>query len=175
MSPGRRPRDWRLSLRLEGLRGQSSRGGVTALCPLQAGHIAPRDSRARRQPGDRGLRWRLPVRNVPLQKHPPPHRHAGSRAPLAQRGAPCRGPSSSPLPSLTLSHVLQLLMPIHLPSDEPWGDRACWGLHCPLGTPPPSPPGCTAPRGGLALGCSIGEGMDEPPASPTCTDRGRRG
>ena len=121
MSPGRRPGDSCLSLHLEGLWGQSSRGEVTALCPLQAGHVVPCDSRARREPGGGRLSWVLPVRNVPLQKQPPPrrHAHAGSRAPLSQGRAPCRGPSFSPLPSLTLSDVLQLLVPIHLPSDEP--------------------------------------------------------
>lgn len=59
-----------------------------------------------------------------LQKSPSSHTHAGSRAPLAHawgggEGAPQWGPSSSPLPSLTLCDVLLHLLIICLPFDEP--------------------------------------------------------
>lgn len=136
---------------------------MTALCPLQAGHITPHDAQGRE-----GARGQVAQLEAAGQEHPC-HKHALPIDALAAEpplpgAALCQSPSSSPLPSLTLSDVLACPALMHVLSDEPWGDTVCWGTRCLSGTPAPSPPGHTAPQGGLSLGCCVKEGMSLLPA-----------
>lgn len=136
---------------------------MTALCPLQAGSITPHDAHGPEAARGHMAQLELLVRNTPLHKHALPVDAMGAEPPLPG-SALCQSPSSSPLPSLTLFDVLCCPALIHVLSDEPWGDTVCWGTRCLSGTPAPSAPGPTAPRGGLTLGCSVKEGMSLQPA-----------